>query len=80
VWDAAAQQAYLSSSSGAGPQRCHFVSYEDPQSILAKGAYARAHGLGGAIVWTVNQGHLPAQPAGSRDPLMQAAYEGFLAP
>lgn len=79
-WDERAQAPYLSSSTGAGPQRCNFISYEDPQSILAKGAYARSAGLGGAIVWTVNQGHLPAQPAGSRDPLMQAAYQGFLAP
>ena len=80
AWDEAAQQAYLTSGSGAGPQGCNFISYEDPRSIQAKGAYARAKGLGGAIVWTVNEGHLASAPAGSRDPLMQAAADAFLAP
>ncbi|MBF5041946.1 glycosyl hydrolase [Aggregicoccus sp. 17bor-14] len=80
AWDEAAQQAYLTSSSGAGPQGCNFISYEDPRSILAKGTYARSQGLGGAIVWTVNEGHLASAPAGSRDPLMRAAADAFLAP
>ena len=80
TWDDVAKQAYLSSSGGLGPLDCNLVSYEDAESIVAKGAYARANGLGGTIVWTIGQGHLPGQPAGSRDPLMAAVQKGFLAP
>lgn len=79
-FDAAAQVPYLSSPAGAGPQRCNFISYEDAESIAAKGAFVRERGLGGAIVWTINQGHLPDAPAGQRDPLMRAMQGAFLAP
>jgi GH18 family chitinase len=79
-FDAAAQVPYLSSAAGAGPQRCNFISYEDAESIAAKGAFVRDRGLGGAIVWTINQGHLPDAPAGGRDPLMRAMQAAFLAP
>jgi chitinase len=76
--DAAAQVPYLGFASAHGPEGCTFVSYEDEQSIAAKGQYARAHGLGGAIVWTINQGYRPGQPAGQQDPLMQALGAAFL--
>ena len=55
-YDATAEAPYLGFSSPAGPQGCTFISYENARSIKAKGAYARAHHLGGAIVWTINQG------------------------
>lgn len=79
-FDTEAQVPYLSSTAGAGPQRCNFISYEDEESIAAKGAYVRKGGLGGAIVWTIGQGHLPDAPAGSRDPLMQALRSALLTP
>jgi chitinase len=78
-WDAAAGVPYLTFSSPKGPNGCNFVSYEDEQSIAAKGDFARARGLGGAIVWTIAEGHLPAAPLGSRDPLLAAAARSFLA-
>jgi chitinase len=34
--------------------------------------------LGGAIVWTVNQGYLPNAPEGEQDPLMDALRVEFL--
>ena len=77
VWDAAAQVPYLSSAAPLGAQQCNFVTYDDPQSIAAKGAFARANGLGGTIVWTVAQGYLPSLPAGQRDPLIQAIKAAF---
>jgi chitinase len=79
-WDAAAGVPYLTFSTPTGPNGCNFVSYEDEQSIAAKGDFARARGLGGAIVWTIAEGHLPGAPAGSRDPLLAAAARAFLAP
>lgn len=77
VWDAAAQVPYLSSAAPLGAQQCNFVTYDDAQSIAAKGAFAKANGLGGTIVWTVAQGYLPSQPAGQRDPLVQAIKAAF---
>ncbi|MGN6271540.1 MAG: glycosyl hydrolase family 18 protein [Protaetiibacter sp.] len=51
------------------------LSYEDEQSIAAKGAYTRAGNAGGTILWTLNYG---AMPDGS-NPLLQAVKESFLA-
>ena len=79
-WHEAAKAPYLSSSTRLGPQRCNFISYEDPQSIAEKAVYVKQNGLGGTIVWTINQGYLPNAPAGQRDPLMQALKQGFRLP
>jgi chitinase len=79
-WDAAARVPYLSFARGAGPQGCTFVSYEDEESIAAKGAFARDRGLGGTIIWTIAQGRVPTAPAGSRDPLLAAVRQAFLQP
>lgn len=75
VWDDAARVPYLRFPSPRGPQGCTFVSYEDEQSVALKGAFVRAHGLGGVMVWTLGQGHLRTAPAGARDPLLHAAYQ-----
>ena len=77
-WDDAAKAPYLSFSSAHGPEGCTFVSYEDEESILEKGKYVAQKGLGGAIVWTINEGHRSDQPAAQRDPLMKALAQGFL--
>jgi chitinase len=54
------------------------VTYEDTQSIADKGQYVHDQGLGGAIVWTINEGYRPSQPPGQQDPLMEALAQGFL--
>ena len=77
-YDTKAQAPYLGFSTPHGPQHCTFVSYEDPQSLADKGSYVRERGLGGAIIWTINQGYLPDAPAGQRDPLMAAVRDAFL--
>jgi chitinase len=71
-FDGPAQAAYLGFAAPQGPEGCTFVSYEDEASIAAKAQYVRTNGYGGAIVWTINQGYRPSQPAGQRDPLMKA--------
>ena len=60
MYDDGAQAAYLSSATPTGPLGCTFVSYENEDSIAAKGVYAKAKGLGGTIVWTINQAHRAA--------------------
>ena len=78
VWDAAARVPYLSSATPMGPAACNFVSYEDEQSIAAKGYYARAHNHGGVIIWTIGEGHLADRPPGQQDPLLEAIRTAFL--
>ena len=77
-WDAAASVPYLSSAAPIGAAGCNFLSYEDEQSIAAKGAYARSHHLGGVIIWTIGQGHLAGLPPGQQDPLLEAVRAAFL--
>ena len=73
-WDAVAKEGYLSFSQATGPAACNMVSYDDPQAITEKGNYVRSAGLGGTIIWTINQAYFPNAAAGSRDPLVKAAY------
>lgn len=72
-WDATAREGYLSWSSVTGPERCSLVSYEDPTSIGEKAAYVKSAGLGGVMMWTINQGHIATAAAGQQDPLLSAA-------
>jgi chitinase len=77
-WDDAAKAGFLGFAAPTGPQQCTMVSYEDEASVSAKGAYVKANGVGGAIVWTVQQGHLPTALNGSRDPLLRSAFNAMM--
>lgn len=77
-WDATARAGYLSFPTAKGAAGCNLVSYEDPQSIAEKGAYVKSAGLGGAIIWTINQAYFPSAASGSRDPLLKAAYNSII--
>ncbi|WP_407571743.1 glycoside hydrolase family 18 protein [Deinococcus altitudinis] len=79
-WDAVAGVPYLgalnlSSQARLGPKKCSYVSYDDERSVALKAEYARQHGLGGMIVWTVAQGHLSG--SGGHDPLLKAMRAKF---
>ena len=76
-YDATAQVPYLSYTTPHGSKGCTYISYENAQSIQAKGAFAQSRGLGGAIVWTINQGHDRSAPAGERDALLRGARAAF---
>lgn len=75
-WDARAHVPYLSFGAPTGLEKCQYVTYEDPESIADKGAYVREHGLGGAMVWTVNQGYVPSAP--EKNPLLIALRDAVL--
>jgi chitinase len=83
-YDGAVENPYLSFASPVSSPRCgaptRYVPYEDERSIVAKGAFSKANGYGGTIVWTIQQGVLPAGAAGGlpRDHLLQALRRGFL--
>ena len=76
TYDATADAPWLGSATPKGPQGCTYVSYEDAESIAAKGAYADAQGLGGTIIWTIAQGHRAGQVP--PDPLLDAVGDAFL--
>ena len=75
-WDSSARVPYLSFAKPSGPKGCTYLSYEDEASILEKGKYLRQKGLGGVILWNVNQGYIPGRvPA---NPLLDATRRAFL--
>ncbi len=70
-WDAAAHAPYLSIGGPDAASR-KFISYDDARLARDKVRYARAHGLGGVIIWELGDGYRAGQPAGRRDILLQA--------
>jgi GH18 family chitinase len=82
-WEGASQTGYRSYPGGYsvdGRPPAGYVSYEDPASIAAKGAWALSNraneGAGGAIVWLVNYG----TTNGINNPLLAAVKQAFLDP
>jgi len=76
-WDPVAEEPYLSlpapDSFGA-----RYISFEDEQSLKAKGDFVRSNGYGGTIIWTLNEGYVATRS----DPnfLMEALRTGFIDP
>jgi chitinase len=75
-WDATARVPYLSFTPPNGVKGCTYLTYENEQSILEKGKYAKALGLGGAIIWNINEGYIPGQTP--MNPLLDATRRAFL--
>lgn len=76
-WDAAASSAYLTFQSPKGPLGCTYISYLEEQGIKAQTDYVKQKGLGGFIVWTINEGHLSTGAMDARDPLLAALSNGL---
>ena len=84
-WDEEAQSTYrvygdggfVPEPEGGLPARspAGFLSYEDEQSIAAKGRFVRETGVGGTILWTINYGWLPRT---GTNPLLDAVKRSFL--
>ena len=70
-WDATAHAPYLSIGTDQAAGR-KFISYDDARLAREKVLYARAHGLGGVIIWQIGGGYRDGQPAGQKDVLLQA--------
>lgn len=94
-WDSVSKVPYLSWTSpftptatwqeqygaGAVAPTVQFLSYEDAESIGAKGAWARANGYGGCMIWTINEGTMwPFGADGYANPLLDAVKTAFLTP
>ena len=65
---------------GNNPQKCTYVSYEDATSIAAKGAWVKAQGLGGVILWADQRGlrRRRARTVQAQNPLLEAMKTAFL--
>ncbi len=77
-WDDGAKASYLSFSQPTGPEGCTFISFESRRSILVKGDYVKAKGLGGTILWNINEGYIPTKKIGSKNPLLTVTKRAFL--
>jgi len=78
-WDAAAQSSYLGIDN-TGSTNDHFISYDDEHACQAKVIYARARGIGGVMIWELGEAYRTSQPAGQRDPLLQAVKRTLYGP
>jgi chitinase len=72
VWDAEAQVPYLTSPGPVGSAACQYISYEDVQSVSAKGDFVKRKKLGGVIIWTAGQGYVAGT---GTNPMLTATYE-----
>ena len=75
-YDATSEMPYLGSSSAFGPSKCNFLSYENAQSVTAKGDYVNRNGLAGTIIWTIGEGYVPEQ-VGQENALLDAVNAAF---
>jgi len=86
VWEPSTQMGYRTyGAAGYTPasrpdQPSGYLSYEDPESIAAKGAWAKSGapgaGVGGTIIWAVNYG----TTNGANNPLLTAVKKAFIDP
>ena len=75
-YDASADAPYLSFASPTGGSQCTFISYEDETSVAAKGRYADQTGIGGTILWQLNEGY--NKSAADPNSLLHAVRDAFL--
>ncbi len=78
-WDSAAQAAYLSIDE-TDSANDKFISYDDEHACQVKVSFARNRGLGGVMIWELSSAYRPLQPAGQRDPLLQAVKQSLATP
>jgi chitinase len=77
-YDTGADVPYLTLS-GTNAEHCTYVSYEDATSIAAKGAWVKAQGLGGTIIWAISEGYVPSgATVQEQNPLLEAMKTAFL--
>ncbi|NVJ07058.1 chitinase [Myxococcus sp. AM001] len=75
-WDEAAQASYVTFEVPVEDGTVRWISYDSPQAIAAKGAFAHDNDYGGTIIWTINQGCI--DPQTGANPLLDAVKAAFL--
>jgi chitinase len=74
TWDPVAIAPYVHYL-GSTPSSYSYLTYDNPQSIQAKVQYAIAQGLGGWIIWELNEDYMPSDP-NHPHPLLDAVQAG----
>ncbi|NOK00462.1 MULTISPECIES: glycosyl hydrolase family 18 protein [Myxococcus] len=75
-WDEAAKASYVTFDVPVEDGTVRWISYDSPQTIAAKGAFAHDNEYGGTIIWTINQGC--TDPQTGANPLLDAVKDAFL--
>lgn len=70
-WDQTTKTPYLTSTQPLGPLECTYIPFEDERSVALKAQYAVNQGLGGVIIWNINEGHRKSLPQDKRDELLR---------
>jgi len=78
-WDGVAQAAYLSITNTPASNDM-FVSYDDAHACQDKVSYARNLGLGGVMLWELENEYMPGAPLGQRTPLTSALKQALATP
>ncbi len=89
TWDATAKTTWLGWSGNFHPAwtdqfpgdegpATQLLTFEDVPTVMAKGAWVKANGYGGAIIWTINEGtQYPYGGDGYANPLLDATAAAF---
>lgn len=77
-YDSSADVPFLTLS-GSNPEKCTYVTYEDSTSIAAKAAWVKQQGLGGVIIWSIDEGYVAAgSSVAAQNPLLEVTKTSFL--
>lgn len=77
-FDDFAKVPYLSFAEPTGPAGCTYISYDDERSVAEKGNYIKNNGLGGVIIWELNEGFLTDAAPGTGNPMLEAVRDTIL--
>ena len=77
-YDANAGVPYLTLN-GSNAEKCTYVTYEDATSIAAKAAWVKEKGLGGVIIWSIDEGFVSGgADTAAQNPLLEVTRASFL--
>ena len=65
-YDNTTQNLFLVIKEPRGKCACTMISYEDEVSIAAKANFVHAYGLGGTIIWHMEEGYIKEDPTDSQ--------------
>jgi chitinase len=77
-WTTTFHPAWTDQFPGDQGPATQFLTFEDIPTVMAKGAWLKANGYGGAIIWTINEGtSYPYGGDGYANPLLDATSLAF---
>jgi hypothetical protein len=78
-WASVFHPAWTDQFAGDQGPATQFLTFEDTQTVAAKGVWVKNNGYGGTIIWTINEGpQYPYGTDGYANPLLDATARAFL--